>query len=315
MFKRPRSDFWQVGIVPTDIASLTTEAALAAQRDQIRWLPAPGPWRYLADPFGIRRAGRTHVFVEAYDYRSKHAVIERHEFGPDLEWRGKSVTLARPFHLSYPFLLEHEGELFMVPESHQAGEIALYRTQGSLDHWVRECALLPGLPGAEASLIQYQGRWWMFFTLVGTGARDQRELHLAYADRLTGPWQLHPLNPVLVDRAGARPGGSPFVSADGSLNLPVQDCSQTYGGSIRLLRFMRLNERDVVYRHLPAQLRGELVSSSHQAGLHTLSSCGDLSLIDCKRISRDRGRQWLDLQRRWQRLRGAVPQLQHQLAV
>ncbi|MDM4765172.1 hypothetical protein [Pelomonas sp. SE-A7] len=305
MLKRPRSDFWQVGVVPERIESVSEETGLLEQRDKIRWLPDPGPWRYLADPFGLQRAGRTHVFVEAYDYRTKHAVIERHEFGPDLEWRDSSVALARPFHLSYPYVVEDEdGALFMVPESHQAGEIALYRPQGSLDSWVRETALLPDTPGAEPSLIKYQGLWWMFFTVVGAGARDQRELHLAYAERLTGPWKLHPLNPVLEDRAGARPGGTPFVAPDGALHLPVQDCSRSYGGAIRILRITRLNEREFVCRHLPARLEGQLVSDSHTAGLHTLSSCGPLSLLDCKRVSRSRTRQWLDLQRRWRRLAG-----------
>nr|WP_316642215.1 hypothetical protein [uncultured Roseateles sp.] len=307
MFKRPRSDLWQVGVVPTAIGSITDAASLSQHREQIAWLPDPGPWRYLADPFGVQRNGSTHVFVEAFDYRSKHAVIEHHELGPDLAWRGKSLALARPCHLSYPFLVEQQQELFMVPESHQANEIALYRARRFPDDWVRETVLLPDLPGAEASLIQHEGRWWMFFTLVGAQARDQRELHLAFADQLTGPWRLHPLNPVLSDRAGARPGGTPFVAADGCLTLPVQDCSQSYGGALRLLRFSRLNEREAVCAHRPdLRLTGDLVSASHGAGLHTLSQCGPLTLLDVKRISRDRGRQWLDLQRRWKRLRQRI---------
>lgn len=303
MLRRPRSDFWQVGLVPAAIESITDAASLARHKGHVSWLPDPGPWRYLADPFGLRRGQHIHVFVEAYDYRSKHAVIEQHELGPDLAWIGKSTVLARPFHLSYPFLIEQGGETFMVPESHQANEIALYRARRFPDDWVRETTLLPGVPGAEPSLIRYQGRWWMFFTLVGPQARDQRELHLAFADQLTGPWQLHPLNPVLTDRAGARPGGTPFIGADGCVNLPVQDCSRSYGGALRLLRFDRLDEREVVCAHLPLRLTGDLVSASHGEGLHTLSSCGALTLLDVKRVSRSRQRQWLDLQRRWRKLR------------
>ena len=125
----PQSDFWQAGIVPAAIATLLDPAALAACRDRIGWLPDPGAWRYLADPFGVRRGDTTHVFVEAFDYRTKHAVIEHHQFGRELAWQGKDVALARPFHLSYPFLVEDNGEVFMIPESHRAGEIALYRAR------------------------------------------------------------------------------------------------------------------------------------------------------------------------------------------
>lgn len=295
---RPKSDFWQVGIVPAPAARLTEAQALADLRDRVIWLPDAGAWRYLADPFALARDGATHVFVEAYDYRNKHGVIERHEFGPDLVWRGKEIALARPFHLSYPFLIEDDGEVFMVPESHKAGEIALYRARRFPGEWVREAPLLGGLPGAEASLVRHQGRWWMFFTLVGPGARDQRELHLAHAERLTGPWRLDPRNPILSDRAGARPGGTPFIGADGALLLPVQDCTHTYGGALRFLRFGELGESRLTLEHLPSRLTGDLVSSTHNAGFHSFSACGGLTLIDVKRISRDATRHLVNLRRK-----------------
>ncbi len=302
MLRPPTSDFWQVGVVPAPLRELLAPYWLPTLRDRIAWLPDPGPWRYLADPFGVQRAGTTHVFVEAFDYRRKHAVIERHEFGAGLAWRGKEVALARPFHLSYPFIVEAEGEVFMIPESHRANEIALYRARKFPGDWVREATLLAGVPGAEASVIRHRGRWWMFFTIVGANARDQRELHVAWAEQLTGPWQLHPLNPVLVDGAGARPGGTPIVTDDGAVMLPVQDCSETYGGAIRLLRFDVLEPEDISARHVGVRLTGELVSDSHEDGFHTLAACGDCTLIDVKRIERSWARPVVDLGRRLRRM-------------
>ena len=299
----PRTDFWQVGIVPAPINDLLEPSALAARRNQIVWLPDPGPWRYLADPFGRQHRDATHVFVEAFDYRTKHAVIEHHEFTPNLIWQSKRTVLARPFHLSYPFLVEDGGEIFLIPESQRNNEIALYRAREFPHDWVRETPLLAGVPGAEASVIRHDGRWWMFFTIVGPQAKDQRELHVAHADRLTGPWRLHPQNPILDDRSGARPGGTPFVAPDGLVTLPVQDCSQTYGGAIRFLRFTRLEPTRIEVEHRPSRLTGDLVSPTHRDGLHTLASCGDLTLLDTKRISRSWARYGVDLQRRMKRLK------------
>lgn len=304
MIKRPRTDFWQVGIVPLGLADVDA-TRLAAVRDRITWLPDAGPWRYLADPFGLVRGDALHVFVEAFDYRTKRAHIERHEFARDgLVWRGQATVLDRPFHLSYPQVFEQGGETWMVPESYQAGEIALYRaTDASLDRWSRECALLQGLPGADASLIEYEGRWWMFYALVGRERRDQRELHVAHAPTLTGPWTPLAANPVRVAHDGARPAGRPFVGRDGVLVLPVQDSSTGYGGATRLLRFPELTPERVVIDAGTERLTGDLVSSTHTAGLHTLTGCGDAhTLIDVKRIDRSRGRQWLDFKRRLRRL-------------
>lgn len=305
MFKTPRTDFWQVGIVPVPIEELDARR-LSAVRERITWLPDAGRWRYLADPFGLVRGDALHVFVEAFDYRVKRATIERHEFGlQDLAWRHRATVLDKPFHLSYPQVFEHDGETWMVPESYQAGEIALYRaTDATLNHWKRECALLGGLPGADASVVEHQGRWWMFYTLVGPGARDQRELHIAHAPALVGPWKPLPTNPVRANRDGARPAGRPFVGRDGVLTLPVQDSSTGYGGATRLLRFPVLTPERVEIEAGTERLTGDLASDSHTAGLHTLTGCGGFSLIDVKRIDRSRAKQWLDLKRRLRRLLG-----------
>ncbi|MCH7344829.1 hypothetical protein LZ017_15725 [Pelomonas sp. CA6] len=307
MLKRPRTDFWRVGIVPAPIHGLD-RPALAALQPHTVWLPDAGAWRYLADPFGLLRGDTLHVFVEAFDYRSKHAVIERHDLDmAELRWRRKRTVLARPFHLSYPFVFEDEGQTYMVPESHQANEIALYRaTDASLDHWERECALLSDLPGADASLLQHEGRWWMFYTLVGPNGRDQRELHLAHAPSLKGPWQPLEQNPVRVDLAGARPAGRPFHDDNGSVLLPVQDSSTGYGGAVRMLRFMRLSPSQVLLQPTPLHLTGELLSTDHVQGLHTFSACGPFTLVDVKRVDHSRQKQWLDLKRRARRLRGQL---------
>lgn len=299
MIRPPRSDFWRVGILPRPIgAFLDAGHPPSRLAEGIKWLPDPGPWRYLADPFGLQRGKSTHVFVEAFDYRTKHAVIEHHELGPGLEWRGKATVLRLAHHASYPFLVEENGEVFMIPECHRANEVALYRAEKFPDTWVREATLLPGIPAAEASVLQHEGRWWMFFTIVGPGARDQRELHLAHADRLTGPWQLHADNPVRNDPRGARPGGTPFVVNDGTVILPVQDCGETYGGAVRFLRFSVLEPTRVIVAPLATRLTGGMFSPTHQAGCHTCSACGDLTLVDTKRIVHSWGRHAINLRRR-----------------
>ncbi len=305
MFKRPRTDFWKVGIVPAPLRELDPDT-LARLRDRIVWLPDAGRWRYLADPFGLVRGSTLHVFVEAFDYASKHAVIERHDLDlPALRWRAARVVLARPFHLSYPNVFEHAGQTWMLPESAQANEIALYRAvDASLDTWQRETALLQGVPGADASVIEHGGRWWMFYAIVGPKARDQRELHVAHAPALTGPWQSLAGNPVRVDRGGARPAGQPFHDADGRVVLPVQDSSAGYGSALRLLRFDVLEPALVRCELTPTRLTGDMASTDHPAGLHTLSGCGPYTLIDVKRIDRSRAKQWLDLRRRARRLAG-----------
>jgi len=302
MLKRPRTDFWQVGIVPVPIAQVDPER-LAQSRARITWMPDAGRWRYFADPFALRRGDTLHVFVEAFDYRTKHGVIERHELDlPSGRWSPGRIVLARPFHLSYPFVFEHEGSTWMVPESHQAGEVALYKGSPSLDEWTRVQALVPDVRAVDASLLQHGGRWWMFYSVVGDRFLDRRELHVAHAPALQGPWERVPGGPVLVDAGRARPGGTPFVDGQGRILLPLQDSAQTYGGALRLLQVSELTPERVRVASEVARLTGAMASDDHVEGLHTLSACGDLTLIDVKRIDDSRERLWLDVRRRLRRI-------------
>ncbi|HLY87470.1 MAG TPA: formyl transferase, partial [Acetobacteraceae bacterium] len=106
-------------------------------------------------------------------------------------------------------------------------------------------------------------------------------LHIAFAERLQGPWRPHPGNPVRRDRASTRPGGTPQV-IDGRVMLPVQDCSHTYGGAIRPLFFDRLDPTRVETE------AGSLIAipadfAPYVEGMHTLAAAGDVTLIDVKR--------------------------------
>ena len=104
--------------------------------------------------------------------------------------------------------------------------------------------------------------------------------------------------------AAARARRRPFHAADGAVMLPVQDSSLTYGGATRMLRFEHLGLDRVHCAPTGLHLHGALACADHADGLHTLSACQDLTLIDVKRFDHSRAKQWLDLKRRARRLIG-----------
>jgi hypothetical protein len=275
---------------------MTSDALHAAD---IHWLPDPGSFRFVADPFGIWRQGRLTVFAEALDYRVKRGEIRYYTFDADCQVAAQGLALGQAFHLSYPVVLEDGDDVLMLPEGHRSGKLTLYRAERFPDRWAPTATLLD-MPAIDASPIRYKDRWWMFFALPGDDNRAMRELHVAFADSLRGPWHLHPANPVRTALDSARPGGTPFEH-DGALYLPTQDCVGGYGRGISLLRFDVLSETTVetsVVSHLkPQGLRG-----GWDDGLHTLSAAGNVTLIDVKRLDPSPGRFWIDLQRRLRRL-------------
>jgi hypothetical protein len=280
-----RSDIWRIGLVAASVESVV--AARGWTAEAVRWLPEEPPFRFLADPFGLWREGVLHLFAEAYDYRTRHGVIDLLRFGPGPELLDRRTVLREPWHLSYPFVFDADGETWMAPEAHRSGALTLYRATAFPEGWEPALRLELDAPAVDATPFRHAGLWWLAYSPSGTQWAKQGRLHLAYAETLLGPWRTHPGNPVRVDRSSSRPGGAPFVR-DGVLCLPVQDCATTYGGAIRVLSILELTPDRFV-----AEAGEPIVAPASAApyfdGLHTLSACGDLTLVDVKRIDRSLG--------------------------
>jgi len=289
-----RSDIWRIGLVEAPIEIVAARGI--APDTVVRWLPEEPAFRFLADPFGLWRNGRLHLFAEAYDYRTRHGVIDLIELGADLTPVGRRTVLREPWHLSYPQVFEAEGEVWMTPEAHRSGALTLYRAAPFPYVWEPAVRLELDTPPIDATVFSHAGLWWIAYSPSGPQSFKQGRLHLAWAERLAGPWRTHPDNPVRVDRASSRPGGTPFVSK-GVLQLPVQDCTRTYGGGVRLLQV-----RELKPDRFEAEAQGLLApppqAGAYRAGLHTLSACGDHTLIDVKRIDRSARGLVIALQRR-----------------
>jgi hypothetical protein len=277
-----RKDIWRIGLVEAPVVAVA--AAGGVDRLPVRWLPQEPPFHFLADPFGVWRDGRLWIFAEAYDYRTRHGVIDVLALDADLAPADRRTVLSEPWHLSYPFVLEADGEVWMAPEAHRSGALTLYRAAAFPDRWEPMARLALDTPAIDPTVFRHQGLWWLAYAPSGPQSSKQGRLHLAFAEALTGPWRPHPGNPVRVERTSSRPGGVPFIQ-DGVLTLPVQDCARTYGGAIRLLRIPELTPARFE-AHAEGRIAPPATAAPYVDGLHTLSACGDVTLIDVKRIDR-----------------------------
>jgi hypothetical protein len=267
-------------------------------RQDLVWLPTPRGWAYRADPFGIWHEDRLYVFVERFDYADQHGHIEVLTYNAELELLSIDPALSEPWHLSYPFVFSSGNDHWMLPEARRSGRLTLYRANSFPFEWSAELTIPLPRDAVDATPLFWNGKWWLFYCLKQRRRGGANELHIAFADKLDGPWQRHPLNPVRVGVADARPGGSPCVG-DGYIDLPVQDASNGYGSALRRLRITVLNELRFEAEDQP-WLNSSEAFAPFDAGLHTLSSAGAISLIDVKRID---GSPMARLFHQWTRIR------------
>lgn len=280
-------DLWRSGFVRRPLTDVVDRPPSAGE---IVWLPDRGPHAYWADPFAMERDGRLTVFVEGFDYVVRRGRIHYFQYDAQDRLLGQGVALAEPWHLSYPALIEDGDDLYMLPEAYKSGGLILYRCVGFPHRW-EAVARLGLAPAIDATLIRHGGLWWMFHALPGPADRAMRELHLAWAPALTGPWTPHPANPVLSGLDVSRPGGTAFVR-DGLVHLPVQDCAAAYGAAVHLLRIDRLSTQDFSAAKVARFEAGDLSPGFHD-GLHTLSGHGGVTCLDVKSVRRSPAEPWL----------------------
>jgi hypothetical protein len=162
---------------------------------------------FYADPFLCTASGKTFLFMEDYSDATRKAVISAAEVVDDRLAGTPVPVLDRPYHLSYPLVFSEAEEIFMLPESVGSGSLELYRATQFPWKWQRESVLIEGMPLADATPLFHDNRWWLFASMAQHGTTDHDELFIFFSDRLTGPWQPHPDNPVKSDCRSARPAG------------------------------------------------------------------------------------------------------------
>lgn len=236
------------------------------------------PNHFLADPFVIERDGKHYIFVEDYDYATWKGVVTVYEVDKD-GYREVGLALEEDFHLSYPYLLEHGGELYMIPESEQKREIRMYRCTDFPLQWELHQVLMSDIAAADSTIFEHSGKWWMFTNIDSAGIEDHdSELHIYHADAPDSTeWKPHPMNPVIFDSRFARMGGFLTDENGGKYRVYQKQGYAVYGEAMGITKIEELTE--TAYRE---SLVVEMDASFYDGikGTHTFSFNGGLLAID-----------------------------------
>lgn len=235
---------------------------------------------FLADPFVYSRDGHDYCFVEDLDYATGLGFITAYELGP----RGATelgTVIKEDFHLSFPYLFEFEGQLYMIPETSQNRDIRVYECVDFPLQWRLKTVLMSDVPAADTMVFFRGGTWWMLTNIDPSDSGDYcSELYAFSADSpLSGSWKPHPQNPLFVDASRARNGGLLRAGDDIYRVSQVQGFA-TYGKRSALNKIVELT--DEVYR----EERITELAADFQPGLigtHHMHSNGRVTVFDyCK---------------------------------
>jgi len=178
----------------------------------------------VADPFLYFNDKNYHMFFEVMNNDTSRGEIGL-AISPDgIKWDYQQIVLKENFHLSYPKVFKWEGDIYLLPESHEDFSVRLYKAINFPLKWEHIGNILNGYSFIDNTIFYHNELWWMFVNTGGT-----RVLNLYYSNNLYDGWQPHPMNPLIKkNRRVARNGGSVIKHEDKIYRL-AQDCYPYYG--------------------------------------------------------------------------------------
>ena len=239
----------------------------------------PYGYRYwAADPIVIEWEGKAYIFAELYDYILRRGVLGYCEITAGKTGKWKPI-IREDYHLSYPCILEHDGKVYIMPESGAGNCLTVYEAVSFPDHWKKVQILRDNVKFADTTPLPVEGR------------------HLALTHCVDNPQ-----NPrlMLIDLDGeiadvsvegsepfrSRPAGHMFQK-NGNWIRPAQyseDCGRGYGKamvfySCSISESGQYDEAEITTLY-PQELKFD--RSVFLDGMHTYNAGKQFEVIDIK---------------------------------
>ncbi len=202
----------------------------------------PDDRHFWADPFLLPYRGETYVFFEDFDYARGRGHISVGRIR-ESQFELIGPALVTNYHLSYPYVFEESGEIYLIPESYGAGRLEVWRLRRFPDKWEICATALEGELATDNVLTSVDGQWWLFTNISNDSYIDHcSELHLYKVDGIAlKSLEPHPLNPVVIDSTTARGGGRVFRHEGRLLRASQNNSHGVYGYGLNLMEILRLD--------------------------------------------------------------------------
>ena len=183
-------------------------------------IPVKKGW--IADPFLFEYKGEHYLFVEYVN--GKKGEIAYFKF-IDRKPVFQKVIISESYHLSYPCIFMHEGDVYMIPESADHHSIDLYKAEVFPDKWTKVCQLEKGIY-FDTTFVSHHGKEYLFSYRPKKGCF---ELVLFSLDIVNH--KIEQIGKIQYKENIGRPAGM-LYEEDQKLIRPAQDCSRKYGENL-----------------------------------------------------------------------------------
>ncbi|MCL5520490.1 hypothetical protein M5Y73_19900 [Citrobacter cronae] len=231
-------------------------------------------YTFQADPFIVEKADKLYIFYEAFSFRNSKGTLRCRVLDRELT-EIDDVKLEGfddlKCHLSFPFLIHINDQLFMIPESSERKEVILFQSVEFPVRWKKIKVLISDTEVTDNVFLTINETCYLLSTTM------DNEIIIHSAENIFGEWQR--IAPSLkVSNHHHRGAGAPYL-VDNKMYFLTQECTpETYGKSIYIKELVTLNDT-VFDESLIEKINSSI---NHSDGVHTLNFSNNYIVYDSK---------------------------------
>lgn len=245
---------------------------------------------WLADPFIFEKDNNTYIFFEAFDLVSRSGKIGYSILRNDGTCTPVRIIIDEPFHLSFPYIFEMGGDVYIMPESSDSYSLRLYKALSFPDIWTLDSILLPDTYCCDCVIFKRKESYFLLtnemYHNTPTGTYPSCWVKNYLYSLTVKDGHLSPCNGEKVGEGdyGIRNAGKAF-SEDGILYRIGQDCrNKQYGRGLVLFKVHSLDpyyetehfaiDCKMFAKHIRTKEKNEII------GVHTYNATDKWEIID-----------------------------------
>lgn len=231
-------------------------------------------YTFQADPFIIEKDDKLYVFYEAFSFRTSKGTLRCRILDRELA-EIDDVRLEGfddlKCHLSFPFLININDQLFMIPESSERKEVILFQSVEFPARWKKVKVLISDTEVTDNIFFSRNNVCYLLSTTM------DNKIIIHSADHIYGQWQR--ITPSLkVSNHHHRGAGAPYLVGN-KMYFLTQECTpETYGKSIYIKELVTLNDT-IFDESLIEKINSSI---NHSDGVHTLNFSNSYIVYDTK---------------------------------
>ncbi|APQ18023.1 glucosamine inositolphosphorylceramide transferase family protein [Maribacter hydrothermalis] len=197
---------------------------------------------FWADPFLFHHNEKDYLFFENYSYKTKRGkiscgILHNNELTQVID------VLDFTFHLSFPFIFEEDGDIFLMPEGSENKKLEVFKAVDFPSKWELYTTAFEGEVVGDAFFhVDDDRQKWLFLNKqAAKTAPMNSELFIykvdAYKMNVLTP---HKQNPVIIDARVARNGGAIFKHNNQLYRPSQRNVDGVYGRSLNINKIEKL---------------------------------------------------------------------------